>query len=173
MYRPNWSTSEIDAPPSGAEPFEQPDDISNVRLLGEATSERTIIIYVLPASRWRNLGWFILIFAVTFTWVILLITYTLLSSVLSIPFKIFQTPTRAILAINLGSTVATVLLAALVNESFEILRWRLATQRYGTGIATFLALGHATNMLSVIKLLFSSQNVGHEKWCIQRFHMRK
>lgn len=116
---------------------------------------------------------FILTVVVTFIWIILLVSYAYFSSFSSIPFNNFQTPARAILAINVGSTVAVFLLAALVNEGSEILRWRLANRRNGIGIATFLALGRATSMLGVIRLLFSGQKIGHKKWCLQRFHMRK
>ena len=144
---------------------------NNFLLSDEITSIHNI--NTLPASRWRNLWGFILTFAVTFIWVILLVSYAYFSSFSSIPFNNFQTPARAIFAVNLGSTVAVFLSAALVNEGSEILRWRLATRRNGIGIATFLALGRGTTMLGVIRLLFSGQNIGHKKWCIQRFHMRK
>ena len=150
------------------------EDLSTLPL---STETMTSIQYVsrdaLLASRWRNLRWFGLIFVVTCTWVMLLLSYAYLSSFSSIPFAFFQIPARAVLAINLGSTVAIFLLAALVNEGFEILRWRLAMRRSGIGIATFLALGRATTVGGVIRLLFSGQKVGHQKWCIQRFSPRE
>jgi hypothetical protein len=158
-----------------AEPYEPPylEDSSDFPLV-QTMSIQTTTTGVRLASRWKNLRWFILKFAVTFTWVVLLVSYAYLSSFSSIPFKIFQTPARAILAINLGSTVATILLAALIDEGSEILRWRLATRhRKGIAIATFLALGRATTLLGVIRLLFSGENVGQKRWCILRFHMKK
>jgi hypothetical protein len=125
------------------------------------------------ASQWKNLGWFCLIFVTTFTWIAVVFCYAFLSSFSSIPTPLFQTPARAVFALNLGSTIAIVLLSALINEACDILRWRLATGSNGIGIATFLALGRGTTMMGVIRLLFSGQKIGHQKWCIQRFHMIK
>lgn len=125
------------------------------------------------ASQWKNLRWFCLIFVTTFTWITVVLCYAFLSSFSNIPIPLFQTPTRAVFALNLGSTIAIVLLSALINEACDILRWRLATGSNGIGIATFLALGRGTTMMGVIGLLFSGQKIGHQKWCIQRFHQTK
>lgn len=156
-------------------PYRRPylEDSSSFLLEIETPPILTTTGHIHQPSRWASLWWFTLTFIVTFTWVTLLLCYAIFSSFSSIPLTLFQTPSQAVFALNLGSTVAIFLLCALANEASEILRWRLATQRGGIGIATFLALGRATTAVGVIRLLFSRQKVGHRKWCIQRFHTRK
>lgn len=106
---------------------------------------------------------------VTSIWVGLVVVYALLSSSKFITMKIFQTPSHAILALNIGSTVAVFLFGKLINKVCDALRWALATQKNGVGVATFFALGSGTGILGTFKLLFSTQNVGHRKWCLQRY----
>ncbi len=82
---------------------------------------------------------------------------------------IFAKTETTIFLLNIDSTISVFLITELLSGACESLRWTLASGSSGIGMATFLVLGKATGSFGVLRLLFSNQNVGHRKWCGQRF----
>lgn len=122
---------------------------------------------VVLAPKWRQYFTYLAMFIVT----IMVVSATICMAFLSSPphfVKIFTRPEHTIFILNLGSTISVFLISELLVCASNNLRWVLAANPSGVGIATFLALGRATGLLGVLNLLFSNQNVGHRRWCGQR-----
>lgn len=118
-------------------------------------------------AKWKQLFTLNSLFVATSVWVILTTILAFISS--SEKFTaFFLGPSSTILVLNVMSTGSVFLLGELVTETFEILRWALSVRPQGIGLATFFAIGRATNILGTIRIMFSNQRVGHRKWCAQR-----
>lgn len=141
----------------------------------EPTPEKSVVQLIEPArsdgvelrKRWKQFNTLLLLFSVTFIWVVSTITYTILSSA-SRPVGIFSRPEQTIFALNLLANLSVFFLGELVGGALEVIRWTLASRSSGLGLATFIGLGRATSLFGVFRLFVSDQQVGHRKWCGQR-----
>ena|SRR5579859_6635753 len=88
-----------------------------------------------------------------------------------------STPGTTILILNILSHLSVFLLSQLSGLVLEALRWSLASSRSGITAFGFLALGRATNVMGVARLLFRSTrkegDLGHLRnehrlWGFQR-----
>jgi hypothetical protein len=85
------------------------------------------------------------------------------------PIAAFSNPKTTVLALTIGSGVSVFLLGQLVSSGLERLRWTLAASPDGIDLATFVGLSRATGILGVLSLVFSNNQPGPPKWCIQRY----
>lgn len=81
----------------------------------------------------------------------------------------FSNPKITVLALTIGSGASVFLLGQLISSAFDRLRWTLAASPDGIDLATFLGLSKATELLGVLSLVFSNNQLGPPKWCIQRY----
>jgi hypothetical protein len=85
------------------------------------------------------------------------------------PIAAFSDPKIIILALTIGSGVSVFLLGQLVSSAFDRIRWTLAASPGGIDLATFLGLSKATDLLGVLSIIFSDNQLSPPKWCIQRY----
>jgi len=119
--------------------------------------------------KWRQYLTFCLLYILTLLVVSATIAFAFLSSSLH-PFNVFPSPQQTIVALNVASNASVFLIGEVLTSACEMLRWTLAANPAGLGMASFLALGRATGLLGVMSLVISKQGgVGHQKWCGQRY----
>jgi hypothetical protein len=136
-------------------------------ILEESIRPRSYSDGVILAPKWRQYFTYIAMFVAT----IMIVSATICLAFLSSSghfVRIFAEPENTIFILNLGSAISVFFIGELLTGASNNLRWVLAANPSGVGIATFLALGRATGLLGVLNLLFSNQNVGHRRWCGQR-----
>jgi hypothetical protein len=68
----------------------------------------------------------------------------------------FQKPESTVRVLNILSHVSMFVLAALTTSVFDMVRWALASSKYGLAALTFTLLGRATNVTGVLYLLLAS-----------------
>lgn len=85
------------------------------------------------------------------------------------PIAAFSNPKIIVLALTIGSGVSVFLLGQLVSSAFDHIRWTLAASPGGIDLATFLGLSKATDLLGVLSIVFSDNQLSPPKWCIQRY----
>lgn len=119
-------------------------------------------------SKWKRYRMYLATLVVTAIVLVITISIAVVSSSTH-RATAFASPSRTIFALNIGSTISVFLVGELLTGGLENLRWTLAVGNVGIGMATFLALGRATGLQSVIRLMLSNQNVGHRWWCGERY----
>lgn len=118
--------------------------------------------------KWRQYGTSGVVFIISCIWILSVISFAFMSSS-SNPVIIFPKPQTTINIINFGTSVSVFLLGELWSGAFDSLRWTLASRNSGFSMASFLGLSRATSNFGVWKLLFHDFQVGHRKWCAQRY----
>ena len=118
--------------------------------------------------KWKQFLPITLLLSTTFLWLVATTWLSIVSSS-SRPPTIFSRPEWTVLVLSLLSNGSLFLLGELTSGTCEILRWTIGLRSSGVGIATFLGLSRATSNFGVLSLLFSNQNVGHRRWCSQRY----
>ena len=119
--------------------------------------------------RWKQFTGILLLSLASVTWLVATICFAFLSAS-SPPLISFASPGLNIFLIQVGTTISVFLLGEIVSETFDIFRWhRAADPQVGLGMATFFALGRATSLSGVIRLLCSNLKAGHRIWCLQRY----
>jgi hypothetical protein len=82
---------------------------------------------------------------------------------------LFSEPKVTLIVISVFQSGSTFLLAQVVGQVLEHLRWTLGSSRAGIGLPTFLGLGSATGSLGVLDLMFwRGATLQYHFWCSQR-----
>lgn len=117
-------------------------------------------------SRWTRYSPTLLSLIVSLAWVSATIW---LSFATGYAKPIIPSPSTTIIVLNVFSTGSTFLLGQAVGQTFEHLRWTLASNRKGIGLATFLGLGSSSSSIGVLdSMLWKPSTAHHRSWCAQR-----